>query len=185
LPITPTSGSSLIALGNVAHDAADSGNPIKVGGYASTTVPTAVAAADRVNAWYGLNGQAMVQSVDPCATRTKQYYRINTATSGNYEIANAVSGEFFYVCAIDIVTTLANSVLIAEDDTDGCGSPSAGVSSGGTTAATGWPFAANGGIAKGTGQAAVLQTTTANRYFCFLMSVSTQTSGTIQYVSAP
>lgn len=45
----------------VAHDAADSGSPAKIGGYASTTPPTAVSAAgDRVNAWFTLNGAAVV-----------------------------------------------------------------------------------------------------------------------------
>jgi len=41
----------------VAHDAADAGLPIKVGGYAKATAPTAVSAdADRVNAWFDLRG---------------------------------------------------------------------------------------------------------------------------------
>jgi hypothetical protein len=35
--------------GNVANDAADSGNPVKVGGKAITTFPTAVAASDRTD----------------------------------------------------------------------------------------------------------------------------------------
>ena len=38
---------SVIATGNVAHDAADSGNPVKVGGRATATAPAAVAAGDR------------------------------------------------------------------------------------------------------------------------------------------
>lgn len=37
--------------GDVAHDAVDSGNPVKLGGKASLNEPTAVADADRVNAW--------------------------------------------------------------------------------------------------------------------------------------
>ena len=52
------------AAGDVAHDSPDSGGgaPVKIGGYAasSASAPTAVAAGDRVNAWYGLNGQAIV-----------------------------------------------------------------------------------------------------------------------------
>lgn len=46
--------------GNVDHDAVDAGFPIKVGGKASLTAPTAVAAADRVNAWFDLNGRQVV-----------------------------------------------------------------------------------------------------------------------------
>ncbi len=48
---------SIACLGNVAHDAVDSGNPVKVGGYANSSTPTAVTIADRVNGWFGLNGQ--------------------------------------------------------------------------------------------------------------------------------
>lgn len=44
--------------GNVGHATTDSGNPVKVGGYGSFAVPAAVTTGQRVNAWYGLNGQA-------------------------------------------------------------------------------------------------------------------------------
>ena len=48
------------AAGDVAHDAADSGSPVKIGGYAASSAPTAVSVADRVNGWFGLNGQQVV-----------------------------------------------------------------------------------------------------------------------------
>jgi hypothetical protein len=58
--LVDSSGRALIA-GSVAHDAVDSGNPIKIGGYAtSTSSPTAVAVGDRVNARYSLTGNAVV-----------------------------------------------------------------------------------------------------------------------------
>ncbi len=42
---------------DVAHDAADSGNPVKIGGYASAAAPAAVSGdGDRVNAWMLRNG---------------------------------------------------------------------------------------------------------------------------------
>lgn len=41
-----------IVTGNVAHDAADSGNPLKIGGKVSTSTPTAVANGDRVDQWF-------------------------------------------------------------------------------------------------------------------------------------
>ena len=44
--------------GDVAHDAIDSGNPVKIGGYARGSAPAAVVNADRVNAWYSLYGAA-------------------------------------------------------------------------------------------------------------------------------
>jgi len=45
----------------VAHDATDIGNPMPIGGYASTATPTAVSAdGDRVKAWFDLNGRQAV-----------------------------------------------------------------------------------------------------------------------------
>jgi len=47
--------------GNVAHDAADVGNPTAIGGYASAAAPTDVSAdADRVRAWFLRNGSQTV-----------------------------------------------------------------------------------------------------------------------------
>lgn len=43
--------------GTIDHDAADDGSPVKIGGYAKATAPASVSAdADRVNAWFLLNG---------------------------------------------------------------------------------------------------------------------------------
>jgi hypothetical protein len=50
--------------GNAAHDAVDSGNPVKVGGYAASSQRTAVSAADRVDAVYNLNGEAVIAGYD-------------------------------------------------------------------------------------------------------------------------
>lgn len=50
-----TNGNPLVA-GDVDHDAADSGNPVKVGGKAYSSTPAAVAASDRVNAYFDTTG---------------------------------------------------------------------------------------------------------------------------------
>lgn len=50
----------IIAAGNVAHDGVDSGNPIKMGGRASTTPVTAVSANDRVDAFFDVQGRQVV-----------------------------------------------------------------------------------------------------------------------------
>jgi len=42
--------------GNVPNGATDAGNPVKIGGVASTAVPTAVTIGQRVNAWFSTNG---------------------------------------------------------------------------------------------------------------------------------
>jgi hypothetical protein len=50
--VTANAGTgSFTSAGDVAHDGADSGNPVKVGAVARTTNPTAVADGDRVNAF--------------------------------------------------------------------------------------------------------------------------------------
>lgn len=49
--------------GDVAADAADSGNPLKIGGVARTTNPTAVADADRVNATFDDLGRQLTRPV--------------------------------------------------------------------------------------------------------------------------
>ena len=46
--------------GNIAHDAVDSGNPVKIGGYASSASPAVVAAGDRVDQWYSLRGALVI-----------------------------------------------------------------------------------------------------------------------------
>lgn len=51
-----------IIAGDVAHDAADSGNPVKIGGVASSTPFTAVAPSDRVQAWFDTSGRQVVRS---------------------------------------------------------------------------------------------------------------------------
>lgn len=59
------------AVGNIAHDAADSGNPVKVGGVAfspdGTTPGTAVAESDRSNLKTDLNGRLFVNPNSPQA----------------------------------------------------------------------------------------------------------------------
>lgn len=51
-----------IVNGNVAHDAADSGNPIKIGGKVSTSAPSNVANGDRVDAWFDTKGRQYVNA---------------------------------------------------------------------------------------------------------------------------
>lgn len=61
---TDTSG-DVIVVGNVASATTDSGNPVKIGGFASTSAPGAVTAGQRANAWLGLNGQQFVAIANP------------------------------------------------------------------------------------------------------------------------
>lgn len=55
-PASQTISGAVTTTGNVAAGAADSGNPLKLGGRAQATAPTAVADGDRVSAWFTNNG---------------------------------------------------------------------------------------------------------------------------------
>lgn len=46
--------------GKIAHDAADSGSPVKIGGVANEYAPTPVADGDRVQAWFDQYGRLVV-----------------------------------------------------------------------------------------------------------------------------
>lgn len=58
--IASDSTGQMVALGNIAHDSGDSGNPLKIGGRASTSPVTAVAANDRVDAFFDVQGRQAV-----------------------------------------------------------------------------------------------------------------------------
>ncbi len=55
-----TGTSASTAAGDVAHDSADSGNPIKIGGRANSGTPAAVSSGDRVQAYFDLSGRLVV-----------------------------------------------------------------------------------------------------------------------------
>ena len=58
----PVSGTiTATSAGDVAHDAADSGNPVKIGGEAHTASPVAVAASDRVDGQFDIYGKQIVR----------------------------------------------------------------------------------------------------------------------------
>lgn len=82
--------------GNVAHDAVDSGSPVKVGGYASQAKPTDVADGDRVNIWVGRGGQQAVMIVSGTGglSGVNALSSATLATSGNGLTTQAVTYGF-------------------------------------------------------------------------------------------
>lgn len=66
--------------GETAHDAADAGNPMKVGGVARTALPTAVAASDRVNASADVFGRALMAHATPDMQVSKAFNATTTQT---------------------------------------------------------------------------------------------------------
>jgi hypothetical protein len=89
---------SSIVFGNVAHDSPDSdanASPVKIGGYAKATAPTAVSAdGDRVNAWFDLNGrQAVFASGDVAAAATDSGNPVKVGAKVNTTLPTYTDGQ--------------------------------------------------------------------------------------------
>lgn len=102
--IANDSGNAIPVTGGVAHDAVDSGNPIKMGGRAQATAPSAVADGDRVNAWFDNSGRMQVRgTIDSVAGTvqalgtvqahgTTQALGTFQPLTGSVHVANTISG---------------------------------------------------------------------------------------------
>jgi hypothetical protein len=90
--------------GETAHDAVDAGDPVKIGGKASTSAPTAVAVNDRVNAWFLPNGQLAVVLVDSSGAVIQE----NTANvvSGNASNTDGTSTQVIAAQGASVKTVL-------------------------------------------------------------------------------
>ncbi len=136
---------------------------------------------------YVYSGTAWVRSQpDPCSYLAKTHIPINISTATTTEITPSLAGAStnYYVCSLTLVTQAANNVALVDDDTDNCASVTSGMA-GGTTAASGWNFAANGGAMFGNGNASVFKTVGTNRVVCLVTSAATQLSGSMSVVAAP
>jgi len=134
-----------------------------------------------------VNGYLITRNQDPCSALPKQYFPFDITASGTAEVTPSLSGSgnYWYICSINVITTAANNVNLVDDNTDGCGSVTASLISSGLAAGDGWGFGANGGIALGSGAAGVLKSVTSNSVLCFVSSASTELHGTIAAVPAP
>jgi hypothetical protein len=103
--------------------------------------------------------------------------------TGNTQIVAGTTGKKIYVCSIHVVVAAATDVAVVEGTGAVCATGTAGVSGfGGATAATGWNFAANGGIALGSGESSVGAESSSGDNLCVLSSGAGQVSGGIGYV---
>jgi hypothetical protein len=132
------------------------------------------------------NGLLWTRELDPCSGVAKTHIPISIVTATTTELTPSLAGAstHYYICSIDLVTAGANNVALVDDDSDGCATPTSGLA-GGVTAATGWNFAANGGLTKGNGTGTVFKTGGTNRVVCLMTSAAVQLSGSIQVVAAP
>lgn len=130
VPVTDNSGSLTVdnagtfavqaaSAGDTAHDAADSGNPVKVGFKAANALPTAVANADRANGISDLWGRQLTSHIDPAMQVTKTV-NVTTTQTGT-DVWSPTSGKRIAVTDLTISaygTTAGRVILWFGDNAD-------------------------------------------------------------------
>lgn len=106
---------------------------------------------------------------------------VNISTITTTLIVTGVSGRHVRICGFELITAAANNVAFLSGTGATCGTGTAGMS-GGTTAASGYNLAANGGIAHGSGVGTVKKTVATGDSVCLITSATTQLSGSLSYV---
>lgn len=141
---------------------------------ASSSAPLPVRAGDGTR-------QAVI---DPCEAATQTYAPISITTATTTRIVTPSASNKTYICGLILVTAAANNVGIVEGTGGTCGSGTAGVI-GGTTAANGPNYSANGGMVLQASKTAHAQTAGTNVDLCLITSAATPLAGGIRYVQAP
>jgi hypothetical protein len=117
--------------------------------------------------------------LDPCRTQANIFKPISQTASA--QLVTGTSAKKIYICSINLVTAAANNVAMVEGTGTVCATGIAGMA-GGTTAATGWNFSANGGLTQGNGMGSIMAEATNADNLCLLQSAAVQLSGVIGYV---
>jgi hypothetical protein len=188
LPVRISDGSSFTTLASDStHDSAAGSTGPQVMAECDDTSTDPVDEGDAARLRINCTNRALLTyQLDPCTSNAKTYFSVDIVTATTTEVTPSLAGAStnYYICSINLVAGGANNVALVDDDSDNCGSITSGMA-GGTTAAEGWNFAANGGLTLGNGQGSVAKTNGANRVVCLVTSAAVQLSGTISYVAAP
>lgn len=120
LIVAQTTASQLNAsvIGNTAHDSVDSGNPVKVGGVARTSNPTAVANADRAQLMTDDVGRLVTVSSHVRDLVTTQYTLITSSAETTVLTAGA-AGVFHDIVHIALSSDSNNVGIDIRDATAG------------------------------------------------------------------
>lgn len=163
IPAQATHGVLIGAVEGATVAGSPSGYPVTVQGNASGT---AVNITGPVTPAVNSSGAiSQVQSDSSVA--------INVSTATTTQLVALASGKSIYVTAWDIVVAAADNVTLEYGTGTNCGT--------GTTALTGaYNFAANGGIAKGSGLGVLFKVPAGNA-LCLVTSAATQASGSVSY----
>lgn len=122
--------------------------------------------------------------IDPCEANVQLYLPISITTATTTRIVTPSASNKTYICGLIAITAAANNVGIVEGTGGTCGTGTAGVI-GGTTAANGPNFSANGGLALQSSKTAHAYTAGTNVDLCLITSAATPLAGGIKYVQAP
>lgn len=109
---------------------------------------------------------------------------INTSTATTTLVITGVSGRHWRICSLNLVVGAAQGVAFITGTGATCGTSTAAVN-GGTTGATGWQFAANGGLTQGSGIGEIMSSKVSGGAtgdsLCIVTSTTAQTSGNVSY----
>lgn len=109
---------------------------------------------------------------------------VNVSTATTTLLITGVANRHVRICSLNLVTTAANGVALIAGTGATCGTSTTGMN-GGTTGATGWNFAANGGLTLGSGIGEVMSTKVSGGAtgdsVCIVTSAGTQLSGSLAY----
>lgn len=123
--------------------------------------------------------------IDPCEANLQTSLPISITTATTTQIVAASASNKTYICSLFLTSAAADNVGIVEGTGGTCGTGTAGVV-GGTTAANGPNFAANGGmLLQSGGKVAAAQTAGTNVGLCLITSAATPLAGVLKYVQAP
>lgn len=117
--------------GDVADDAADAGEPVKIGGKARTAERTAVAASDRVDGWFDTAGR-LIARLNSLLEDIVSGNASNTDGSSTQVIAAQGSGVKTYITDVTITNTSSSNIYVELKD--------------GSTVKWTFPVPANGGV---------------------------------------
>ena len=118
---------------------------------------------------------------DPCQIQTPTFTPISITSATTLTIATGASAKQTYVCSLSLMTGLANNVALVEGTGTNCSTVSAGMA-GGTTAANGFNFAANGGENFGSGVASIAATVNLADNVCLVTSSAGPLAGVMKWV---
>lgn len=123
-------GSAVRLVGQVAHDAADIGSPMKIGGKAVYSEPT-VAAGDRTDAWFNTNGALFVHSYPWLGNRmrvvadstvrgvTRTNVNLTAVTTAQTLVGAAGAGLYSYVIGMVLTSSAASGTVLTIETVTG------------------------------------------------------------------